>query len=319
MLEVMRKVIYSLVLITILLYSCSSDDSETQENVPNSELTEEEVNNNQNDNDENSEIALGTFNFVANEEKVNFENQGVVRRSGDDFSLLISGLSNKSFSISFHKKGNYGNVIFIPGEEDADGFTIDYQGTFNFLESEFSFEIKNITANSVSGIFSGKLVDDAFDPQNSINVSGSFNLPVLDVDPIIEGIEQSAMIGNQEWYATNEFTSGSGVALTMKALNYNNNTAYALSVVFNGNNITTGNFNFNNDTTFNKVQLFKYSSPKEFVEYEIVGIGQLTIESVTDLLTFFLFEGSFSFKARNPNTGEVIEVKSIKLKSIITK
>lgn len=298
----MTNKILVLFLLISTFYSCSSDSDNSEINP----TTPEVIN-----------TPLGTFNLTVDGKTVDFEQGAKVIRGEDSFILGMIGDNAKSFSINFHRKGNYGDINYTSDVEDASGFLLNYQSKYDYVGDHFDFKILSISDESVSGEFSGVLFDDDT-LEKTIEVQGSFNLPVSSIEAPIPGEGLGVTINDQEWHSITQSTTISNNTET--SLNHSNDTPYSLSILLGVDEPQEGEFIFNESTEIYSVRLSEFKSKDENpIEYPIVGNGILNIEEVTDLFLNYLIEGTFSFSAQNPENKEITQVKSIKFKQVIRK
>lgn len=291
-----------------LFVSCSSDESTSKEN------------------DESLDPSQNSITIEGDEFLFT---QAIVTRSGDEFSAVLYGDNGEVVSIPFHKDGNYGNITYISNMQDEDGFIKDFQSLDIDADSYFSFEVVNIDTsnNSVSIKFDGTLhIDGSLygetdfinnipaELNEQVKTTGSLNLNYEVVTPGIEGLEVSAFIDGEKWYALDGYTSGlSGI--TNVIFTEENNTNITLSLVLDTDNIEVGTYNFSNSSSESSNGIYRmyltefFRDGSEFTSVNYVCSGTLTINSI-EKLSFGILRAEFDFTAQHPDTNEEIKVTS---------
>ncbi|GGD21474.1 hypothetical protein [Hyunsoonleella pacifica] len=243
-----------------------------------------------------------------------FENQDVnisnwtALRSENTMEVLGTTDNGDSFGVQFNVYGNLGSATALANESGSGGFPNSYWAFEYFKSNYFNFELIGIDeANKrVAAKFSGNLYEDEYDIDSETRYAeGSFNVEYREIMPQISGLEVSAVVDGNNWYATSSSSSG-GFAGSPRSYNHYSDNAYSISyVIIYGDVDSIGSFQFDENSTYNKISFSRYDpSTGEFIEYKTSGIFK-----IDEHLTGFginQIKGSFSLTAVNGN--ETIEI-----------
>jgi len=269
-------------LVSVLAIGCSpSDDIESKE-VPASDSFVYSY--------DNEEVSISSWNAV----KV--ENTLLVTGSAED---------GRKFAIEFNKFGNLSSA----NSYSTTDFGFPLTNSFEYFKSNyFDFELVGIDEvnKRVSVNFSGDLYEDNYDINSTTHfVQGSFNVSYSEQEPQIAGLEVSAKINGKDWYATDGnqsggFFSGSDIELYMIS-----DDEYFISFAMNHDNTTALEYNFDENSTVNKVAFSEYDpATDEIVEYQTSGTFNITEKNEGLQITQII--GTYNLTARNGSN--VIEV-----------
>jgi hypothetical protein len=222
--------------------------------------------------------------------------------------LVVSGMTDdgKVFAIGFNKFGN----LAVADSYSATDYNFPSSTSFEYFKSNyFNFELVGIDESNkrVSVKFSGNLYEDNYDLDSTSHyIEGSFNLGYTEVTPQISGLEVSATIEGNDWYSTDSDLSG-GLVGSPVSINHFSDDAFIISYVIIPGNVTSGVYNFDMNSTENKMTFLKYDpNTNNFIIYETTGVFNITEHNVGFGLT--QIKGTFSFTATKGS--EVIQVKN---------
>lgn len=303
-----RSLFYVLPLLITVLYSCNNNDDNYSDTNGTTFNTINEKN--------NSDI----FEFIANSKKIAFDgNISFYRNSEGYFSLTAYGSNRQHFNFKFHESGSYGGIFYQSSDLNEKKSPIPYFNSSNYIGESLNFEIIKITEKSVIGEFSGTL--RTYPSDEILTVSASFDIPFRNLDSPISNLGLLATLNGDDWYSFGGYDSLFNDFEDI-SIEYINDTPFQLAIIIDPNELKKGTFTFDNSSKTNMVKLLEYSNTRvtkrwfSSVEYEIINKGELLIKKIIDLSTETnqnkIIEGSFSFKAKNPDNDEIIQVVSKK-------
>lgn len=273
-----------LLLAIVLIYSCSSnDDSVVESNYFKYTFDGKEVN---------------VKNWIATKYEKRFKVEGV-SEDGESFGII--------FNI-------YGNLT--QAFSDPNNSSIPASWSYVYYKSNY-FKIDSIEVDElnkrVSIEFSGDLYEDEYDlDSNKHTVKGGFSVEYVDDVLPISGIETSANINGKQWYGTNSDSEGGFFSGSDIQLNESSDDEYQLSFFLNHDNTTESSYNFDSNSTVNKVKLFKFDvNRREYVEFETEGILTITEKEVGP--TYTIITANFNLLATKG--GETITVSEGKIRT----
>lgn len=286
------------VLFIAMAASCSSDDSEPVDNEnPNNPITGEDY-----------------FNYTIDGEEQDITAITAVR-SGNTLEVMGTSATGRVVTVNFNKWGNVGDVQTL-----ANDFEIPWRTSYHYFRSNFfDFELVSIDeANKkVKVNFSGKVYDEEYDINSDYSViEGSFQVTYTVVTPQIPGLEVSATVAGEEWHDTDSDQSGGFFSGEDITLNMASDNQYTIGIVTNHDTTEVGSYTFGPAETSNKMKLFVYNTETNEEEEYITTEGTMTITAKTVGLQFTVIEGTFSYKAKNPNSNEVITINNGAFKTV---
>ncbi len=247
-----------------------------------------------------------SFEYKHENEDVKIVNWRAVK-SENTIEVIGNSEKGESFSVRFNVYGNLSAATVITDEKDSDGFTKAYWAYEYFKSNYFNFELLGLdeTNKRVSVKFSGDLYEDQYDIDSETNyVEGSFNVGYTEVTPQILGLEVSAVIDGDKWYSTSSTSSG-GLSGSPRSYEHYSDNAYNLSYVIINNSFETGTFQFDSNTSYNKITFSRYDPNTDgFIGYETSGV--FTISEHIQGFGINQIKGTFSLTAVNGN--ETIQI-----------
>lgn len=305
----MMRLLVTCIFSFFLLVSCSSDDSGSNDT-----------------NDSNETIDPSENSITVDGVEFSYSQVSAVR-SGDEFAIILANDESETISMSFHKNGNYGDIVYMKFIEGGDGFPVRFQTLDTYADRSFSFQILDIddSSNSVSLKFEGTFhkegylyEEDDFNDETprefteQIETKATLNLAYDTVTPSVEGLEVSAFLNNEQWYSLDTDSSSSGLGFSDTVFSHYNNTKYSINLNLNEDNIVEGTYTFDQSYDgFNRIFLKEYVVENEnVIGVEYLSEGTLTIESFDRTFNVGQLRATFSFTATHPETNEVISVTS---------
>ncbi len=289
----------------VILYSCKSDDDTNKEKPIKVNGVE----------------GVGAFEVFADGEKLLYENISFYKKEDGSFYLRANGVDNEYFRFDFHENANYGQLWLQSDNLNADNSTTLYASRDYYVSESVDFEIVNISEKSIVGEFSGT-TEKIFPNDVSVKIFGSFDLPYISFSESINDYGVFYSLNGESFYGFDGFDfvpDGSELG----SIRYYNESPYQMRLIFKVDELNENDFIFDNSSVFNTIEFVKFSSDDTSVKYEIIDEGILSIQRIIDVSVDsskeFIIEGSFSFKVKNPNNAEVIEVVSKQFRGEISK
>ena len=278
--------ILGLLFFSAILFSCSSSDDSTS-----NDLTQ----------------SPNTFNYIY--QGVSVPISGIIARKSEN-SIVVSGqaANGQSVDVEFNKFGDLSTVESF----SVSDFSFPNTSVFyNFTSNYFNFQLISIDEINKRVVvqFSGKLYEDDTNLNSTfVEVSGNFDVNYQEVVPNIPGLKVAANIGGSEWYSTKAYTNN-GNSSSDFILRHQNDDRNRISIGFNSSNNNVGTYNFTPTSLTNFVRLEKYNTTTQgFDTYNCTGSLVVTSKTAVGFIGYII-EGTYSFTATNPsNAADQIQV-----------
>jgi len=267
----------ALALFTILISSCSSDES-----------------------GDGSQSGDAYFNFTYNNKTQKVKTWEAIKQ-GDFIEVL--GTSEEGFAIDF-KFNTYGNLYEAITNSTSITSTIpNHYALGNFSSNTFTFTLENLnpTDKTVQVKFSGKIYEDEYDYQSDfINVSGSFKIPYKEIASDFEGQGTSAKLDGKDWHGL--VMSSTIENMESYILYAQNDGEYSINITFPYSGAKAGTYTFTNNSAY-KISFQKYDvATHENIDYIVSGTINYT--AIND----FYVTGTFNLTATHPVTKAKITI-----------
>lgn len=237
------------------------------------------------------------------------------QKSGNSMVVVAGDSQGNSIQFQFDKFGNLGSVSATPSDFEMP----DYDSHKNYSGHYFTFDLIEINEaeKTVKASFSGKLYEDNEDLNSDFKeVSGTFWVKYVEMTPAVAGLEVSAKINGNDWYATNSFTTNGTGSFETFIHHELSDDEYKIMLGFDDSNMTAGVRNFTPATETIYATIAKYNLQTKFYE-TFNATGTMTITGTESFGIFTIVSGTYSFSAVNPsNSSETIQVTDGKFKSV---
>uniref|UniRef100_UPI0040492217 DUF6252 family protein n=1 Tax=Flavobacterium sp. TaxID=239 RepID=UPI0040492217 len=279
-----------LVVVSIAIFSCSSDDNNNNDGQPSTEY----------------------FNFTNDGEVLTVSNWGAIK-SENTFVVFGETSDGIYVDFEFNAQGNVGSVATYGSD-----FSIPFRSSQEYYsDNTFDFEIitLNESAQQIKVSFSGKVYEDNYDVTSPfVNISGEFLVNYQVATPTVSGLGLKAKINNVDWYDSKSDQDGGFFSGSEIRLNFYNSDRNNIAIIVNHDSTVADTYSFTSSSASNKVLLSIYNPSEEYFEdYESEGTLVITEKTVGLQLT--IISGTFSFMATNPVNNNQIQVTNGQFKT----
>lgn len=269
----------SALLITVTLFSCSSDGG---------------------DSDSDADFFTLTYDGQA---KAITSWQAI--KHGDFVDVYgTTGVDGEDLGIDF-KFNIYGNLYkaYIFPLSESSSFSVKVVSD-HFSANTFAFQLVelNTTDKTIKVNYEGKVYDDKFDhTSNFAVVKGSFKVTYIDDNQsVLNDLGTYAEINGQAWHGLS-FTSYSTSNSTV--FNVKNDSEYEIGISFPYDAPVAGTFAFTSNDDNNRIKFSKYdAATHSLIEYNVNGTITYTTAQNTHVV------GTFSLTATHPTNGSTITI-----------
>lgn len=269
--------ILSLFLLTISLFSCSSDSS-------------------------SDHSSADYFNLTYKGQAKTVTSWQAIKQ---DDHIEVAADTQDGLGISF-KFNTYGNLYESFTHPNTAESTVEFQAASAYFRSNtFTFTLVDLnTADKTITVgFSGKVYDNEYDLTSDFStVSGSFKVTYMVLAPSISGLGTYAKINGTDWHGL-ENSSSSSSSDDTTVLNIQNDSEYNIGISYPYFAPVAGTFAFDSNTDNKRITFSKYDTTTHMpVEYNVNG----TITYTTANSTYV--QGTFSLTATHPTNGSTITI-----------
>lgn len=281
---------FGIFFLLISMVSCSSDSDATV------------------DNPTNPQPEAQYFTYKVDGHDVQFTVMSAART--ENF-VLISGSAadGTTINLNFNTYGNVGEgMIYTPS---SGGGSSAFKHLYAYdKKNHFNFSLTSVQNGQVKGSFSGKMYQDEYDLTSaSSTIEGAFLLTYTTITAENPGMGLDAKIGNTDWHWT--LGSQGGGFGSPDRISFESDDKYSFTFAFNAANVAAGTYTFNSASTINRMAFSSYLGTEDSYK-DYTTAGTVTITSVTsetiNFRTYKTIEGTFSFTATHPDTGETLTI-----------
>jgi len=237
------------------------------------------------------------------------------QKSGNSMVVIAGDTQGNSIQFQFDKFGNLGSVSATPSDFEMP----DYDSHQNFSGHYFTFNLIEVNESNktVKASFSGKLYEDETNLNSDFKeVSGTFWVKYIEVTPTVAGLEVSAKINGNDWYATSSYTTNGTQGWDTFIHHELSDDEYKIMLGFDDTNMSAGVHPFTPATQTIYATVAKYNlQTKEYETFNSTGTLEITGTETFGIIT--IVSGTYSFTAVNPSdSSETITVTNGKFKSV---
>jgi len=239
------------------------------------------------------------------------------KKSEDLFAVSGRSSDGRIIEVHFNKYGNLKEVNTYSVTDTLAPVKTNYH---YYKANFFDFELVSLDEETkkVRVTFSGKVYEDEYDLTSEFSVvDGSFTVTYTDVNPTVAGINVSAKINGNRWYATETADQAGGtVAGENITLYASNDSAYSLTTILNHDTTEVGTYDFTTSSATNKVVLSIYETATNQNITFPTSSGTLKITEKTVGTEYTTISGTFSLTVFNPYTQANMPVTDGKFKRV---